>query len=432
MSRKRWIIGGLIVWSLAIVGDSAEGQAPSVSRRPADGQVVFVSKNEMIPVRDGVKLAADIYRPAKNGAAVEARLPTLLTRTPYGKGNGDSEEAKYYAARGYVVVMNDVRGRYASEGTWRMLADDPNDGYDVVEWIAAQSWSDGKVGTFGTSYPGGTQHALAEMNPPHLSTMIPVDSVSNLRGRGHAARRRVRTEVYELDRQHRRTVEQAGARRSQAQAALEESGRRIVDHVDNLPIRRGTTPLKVVPEYEDWLVEAMRSGPESPFWKIKGMSVVDHLGDYKDVPVLHITGWYDSWTRQVAMNYEALSKTKKSPQRLIIGPWVHGGQRSNVAGEVEFGADAALDFNALRLAWYDRWMKNADQDDAKTDSPVLIYVMGTGDDRKSTAGRLRHGGFWRARERMAARADETDALLSPRRYESHSATADRGRKPNHV
>ena len=88
-----------------------------------------------------------------------------MTRTPYDK-TGVGGEGRYYAERGYVVVANDVRGRYASEGTWRLIADDPQDGFDVVEWIARQDWSDGKVGTFGTSYPGGTQHALAEMNPP--------------------------------------------------------------------------------------------------------------------------------------------------------------------------------------------------------------------------------------------------------------------------
>src|SRR5262249_46554854 len=139
--------------------------------------------------------------------------------------------------------------------------------------------------------------------------------------------------------------------------ALAENARRIRQHVDQLPIRLGTTPLKVVPEYEGWLVEAMRSGPETPFWKIKGMSVVDHVSDYADVPVLHVTGWYDSWTRQVTLNYEALSKAKRSPHRLVIGPWVHGSQGSNVSGEVEFSADAAVDLLAWRLRWYDRWLK---------------------------------------------------------------------------
>src|SRR5205823_9065224 len=112
--------------------------------------------------------------------------------------------------------------------------------------------------------------------------------------------------------------------------ALKENARRIREHADSLPIRIGCTPLRNVPEYESWLVEAMRSGPETPFWKVKGMSVVDHVRDYADVPVLHVTGWYDSWTRQVTLNYEALSKAKKAPQRLTIGPWVHGGQGSNV------------------------------------------------------------------------------------------------------
>ena len=133
-----------------------------------------------------------------------------------------------------------------------------------------------------------------------------------------------------------------------------------------------------------WLVEAMRSGPESPFWHIKGMSVVDHVGDYADVPVLHITGWYDSWTRQVTMNYQALSKAKKSPQRLVIGPWVHGGQNSNVAGEVEFTTEAGIDLQAFRLRWYDRWLRG-DQNGVDEDPPVLLYIMGTGDDRRSPA-----------------------------------------------
>ena len=150
----------------------------------------------------------------------------------------------------------------------------------------------------------------------------------------------------------------------------------------------------MVPEYEAWLVEAMRSGPESPFWHIKGMSVVDHVSEYADVPVLHITGWYDSWTRQVTMNYLELAKAKKSPQRLVIGPWVHGSQGSNVSGEVEFTRDAGIDLLGFRLRWYDRWMRG--EKNGVEDEPVWLYIMGTGDDLRSPAGRLRHGGYWRA------------------------------------
>jgi putative CocE/NonD family hydrolase len=392
-----------------LAGHDARAQGPQPAKRTADFGVV-VEKNVMIPMRDGVRVAADIYRPARDGKPAPGRFPTVLTRTPYDK-TGARGEGEYYAGRGYVVVANDVRGRYASEGTWRLIVDDPQDGYDVVEWIARQEWSDGKTGTFGTSYPGGTQHALAEMNPPHLTTMVPIDAVSNcgVSGMRHGG-------AFEL--RFMNWIFQTGAPNAKAalanpalRQALIENGRRIRQHADSLPIRPGTTPLRVVPEYESWLVEAMRSGPEAPFWHIKGMSVVDHVSDYADVPVLHITGWYDSWARQVTMNYQALSPAKMSPQRLVIGPWVHGSQNSNVAGEVEFTKDAGIDLLGFRLRWYDRWMRG--EKNGVEEVPVWLYIMGTGNDQRSAAGRLQHGGFWRAeREWPLARTRRTTLYLS--------------------
>ena len=403
------VVSHVLFWS-GIAGPDACAQGPQPAKRPAQFGVV-VEKNVMIPMRDGVRLAADVYRPARDGKPAAGRFPTVLTRTPYEK-NSSKAEGNYYAERGYVVVANDVRGRYASEGTWRLIADDPQDGYDVVEWIARQEWSDGKVGTFGTSYPGGTQHALAEMNPPHLTTMVPIDSVSNcgVSGMRHGG-------AFEL--RFMNWIFQTGAPNSKAalanpalRQALVENGRRIRQHADGLPVRPGMTPLRVVPEYEAWLVEAMRSGPETPFWHIKGMSVVDHVSDYADVPVLHITGWYDSWARQVTMNYLALAKAKKSPQRLVIGPWVHGSQTANFAGEVEFTPEAGIDLLGFRLRWYDRWLRG-ESNGVDTDPPVLLYIMGTGDDRRSPAGRLRHGGSWRAeREWPLARAKPTPLYLN--------------------
>jgi uncharacterized protein len=386
-------------------GASLRAQPPKVSPRPPE-YAVAIEKNILVPMSDGVRLALDLYRPARDGKPAPGRFPAVLTRTPYDK-TGVNGEGRYYAERGYVVVANDVRGRYASEGTWRLITDDPQDGFDVVEWIARQEWSDGKVGTFGTSYPGGTQHALAEMNPPHLTTMVPIDSVSNcgVSGMRHGG-------AFEL--RFMNWIFQTGAPNSRAalanrvlRQALTESGRRIRQHADSLPVRPGTTPLRVVPEYEAWLVEAMKSGPESPFWHKKGMSVVDHVSDYSDVPVLHVTGWYDSWARQVTMNFEALSKAKKSPQRLVIGPWVHGSQNSPVAGEVAFTPEAGIDLLAFRLRWFDRWLKLV-KSDVDSDPPVLLYIMGTGPDRRTPAGRLSHGGFWRAeREWPPARTRPT-------------------------
>ena len=175
----------------------------------------------------------------------------------------------------------------------------------------------------------------------------------------------------------------------------------------------------------------MRSGPESPFWHIKGMSVVDHVGDYADVPVLHITGWYDSWTRQVTMNYEALSKAKKSPQRLVIGPWVHGGQNSNVAGEVEFTRrgrhrPAGLPAPLVRpLAARAR----------RTASKTIRRCSSTSWEPATTAaragGRLRHGGFWRAeREWPLARARATTLYLDADGTLSHAWPPQRRREPH--
>lgn len=394
-----------VAWLVVISIAPAQGQ-PAPSPRGTESDVL-VERNVMIPMRDGVRLAADIYRPAKGETPPPSKFPALLARTPYNKGNGDNAEAKWFAARGYAVVVNDVRGRYASEGTWRLIADDAEDGFDMVEWIARQEWSDGKVGTYGTSYLGGTQHALASMNPPHLTAMIPTDALSNcgVAGMRHGGAFELRfvNWIFQIGAPNAKTALADPA----LQGALTESGRRIREHVAHLPIRPGTSPLRIVPEYEAWLAEAFASGPESPFWKIKGMSVVDHVKEYADVPVWHVTGWYDSWTRQVVMNYDALSKAKTKPHHLLIGPWVHGSQGSNIAGEVEFTEDAKLDWNAVRLRWFDAWLKG-DRDGLAKEPPIWIYVMGTGNDRKSAAGRLLHGGSWRAeKEWPPARAVAT-------------------------
>jgi putative CocE/NonD family hydrolase len=253
------------------------------------------------------------------------RIPALLARTPYNK-NGMVGEARWFAARGYAVVINDVRGRYASEGEWRFILDDPNDGYDISKWIGLQSWSNGKIWTFGTSYVGGTQHAQACTRAPNLACMIPVDSVSNcgLAGIRHSGAFELRFMNWIF------TIGAPNARSALAdpkvQAALVENGRQMPQHLLDLPIRPETTPLKHVPEYERWLVEAMRHGDYDDYWKQPGYSVVDNVGRYADVPVYHVTGWYDSWSQQNVLNWQALSKAKKSPQKLIIGPWTHGSQ----------------------------------------------------------------------------------------------------------
>jgi putative CocE/NonD family hydrolase len=364
-------------------------------------------------MRDGTPLALDLYLPVKDGQPLAEKLPTLLARTPYNK-NGQAAEARWFAARGYAVVVNDVRGRYGSAGRWRMLVDDPDDGYDLLAWMGRQSWCNGKVGTFGTSYVGGTQHALACARPPALACMIPVDSVSNagLAGIRHSGAFELRFMNWIF------TIGAPNARAALADPALKDAlelnGKRMPQHLLRLPIRPGTTPLKQVPDYERWLVEVMRHGDYDDYWKQPGYSVVDNVDRYADLPVYHVTGWYDSWCRQNVLNWQALSRVKKAPQKLIIGPWTHGSQGRAVAGEVEFPPEAALSFNDWRLRWFDHWLKGVNNGVEK-EAPVKLFIMGGGDGHKSQGGRLRHGGRWR---------DEQTFPLQRTRYTPYYLHAD--------
>jgi len=148
--------------------------------RAATPDDVALARDLMIPMRDGVKLAADVYRPARSGVPIEGRFPALLMRTPYDKEVRAAPFAQYFASRGYVVVVQDVRARYKSQGHWRPLYDDGVDGYDTTQWIGHQPWSDGGIGTVGTSYEGGTQHALAIADAPFVKAMIPLFSMSDV------------------------------------------------------------------------------------------------------------------------------------------------------------------------------------------------------------------------------------------------------------
>ncbi|MBO0700648.1 MAG: CocE/NonD family hydrolase [Zavarzinella sp.] len=369
------------------------GADVSPARAQGDAKsAVTVQSDVMVPMRDGVKLATDIYLPAAAGGA----LPTILERTPYGKTR-DANTARYFAAHGYTVVVQDTRGRYGSEGVWHMLSDDGRDGSDTCEWIGKQPWANGKVGMIGTSYVGGTQHAAALEKAPNLATVIPADAVSNP---GYQSMRNAG--AFEL-RFFNWIFTRAGDGSRQARddpgvkAALTEMAANRKHYLMNLPVRKGTTPLKLAPEYEDWLVEAMKHGVNDEFWA--ATNILDHTDRYKDIPVFLIGGWYDSWAGNTSANFQALSKAIKGPVYLTMGPWIHGQHGSSAHGQVSFGPDAAIpDPLAWRLAWYDHWLKGADNAVGKAapfGTPVRIFVMGTGDGRKTKDGKLNHGGYWR-------------------------------------
>jgi len=370
--------------------------------RGADYEIIS-AKDVMISMRDGVQLATDIHRPAGTGASVNTRFPTILLRTPYNKSVRGEAMVRAFVPHGYVLVVQDVRGRYQSEGHWTPLRDDPQDGFDTAQWIGRQPWSNERIGTIGTSYEGATQHALAIGGAPYVQAMIPRNAMSNfgMYGVRHHGAFELRWLNWVLTLGNAAGTSNAfpaalrAATDPAAARALVDLGEQVQSYVRSLPLRAGTTPLKYAPDYEAWLIEAMGHGAYDSFWKDHGASVVDHLAEYKDIPVYHVTGWYDSWGTSVAnMNFVELRRSKHSLQRLIVGPWIHSSEQLSYAGEAQFTADAALDLTAFQLRWFDHWLKGLDNG-VDREAPVRIYVMGGGDAHKTPEGRLFVGGHWR-------------------------------------
>jgi putative CocE/NonD family hydrolase len=367
-----------------------------------DNAVPVMALEVMIPMRDGVRLATNIYRPAVNGSAAPGKFPAVLLRTPYDKASRAQSFAADFVARGYVVVVQDVRGRYRSEGHWSFLRDDLNDGFDTAQWIGQQDWSDQSIGTIGTSYEGGAQHALGIGNAPYVKAMVPLFSVSDtgqygIRHNG-AFELRFFNWVFSMGdpgNPPNLIAAQRATSEPGAAQALADLSTQVKDYVQALPLRAGTTPLKFAPDYERWLIEAMSHGDNDQYWKDSGVDVVDHLAEYKDIPEYHVTGWYDSWSLPVAnLNFPGLRTAKKSLQRLIVGPWVHSSQGRAHAGAAEFTPDATIDLNAFELRWFDHWLKGVDNG-VEREAPVRIYVMGGGDAHRTEDGRIFVGGHWR-------------------------------------
>lgn len=358
---------------------------------------VIVEEDVTIPMRDGVRLAADIYHPARGGRFLEEPLPALLERTPYGKGDVERRErARFFTRNGYVVVAQDCRGCHGSEGVLYFLAQEPEDGHDTVEWVASQPWCDGKVGTFGTSYMSWVQSALATQNPPHLACMFPNmggwNAYTSTVRHGGAFELRFMAWAF----WHAALNRQGLKEHPWVEDAL--NGCDVRDWLTRMPVQRGQTPLKLVPSYERWLFDIFTHGEYDDFWKQPGFAIEEFVEEHPDVPVYLCGGWYDSYTRATLDTFVALDRRKKGPTvKVLMGPWTHGTTTTELsyAGDVEFGPEAALpSFDEVHLRWFDRWLKGVDNGAEET-APVRIFIMGGGTGRRTKEGRLDHGGRWR-------------------------------------
>jgi putative CocE/NonD family hydrolase len=365
----------LVHGALAILA----GCAP---RPPASGAIV-VDSAVPVPMRDGVVLMATVWRPSS-----AERVPVLVTRTPYGRG-ADATAADFIPqaiARGYAVVVQDVRGRFASEGEYEPYRHEGRDGYDTIEWAARRPWSSGVVGTFGLSYPGAVQWLAAVERPPSLKALVPAMTYATPESFWYSGGvwdgSWLDWTWWNIAPDLRRRLGAPGPRTDDEAASAWKTGG---------PRAKAHRPLLTLPDFQGvapWYYEWMRHPPGDPWWDWARLE-----GRYGDVgaAVLNISGWFDEpyGPRGAATNYNGLVQARSpgpSRSRLILGPWTHGVDAvgRDAAGDRSFGSDAAIDYTATVLRWMDRHLKGAA---ASTDdsAEVRVFVMGANRWREADA-----------------------------------------------
>lgn len=330
----------------------------------ADTYEVTVEHNVPAKMRDGVILRADIYRPKADG-----KFPVLLVRTPYDRIN-EAEFARKGAARGYVMITQDVRGRFGSEGDWYPFKNESQDGYDTIEWAAALPYSNGKVGMWGGSYVGATQFLAAIAKPPHLAGICPTVTASNYHDgwtyQGGAFE------------QWFNESWTTGLAMNTMRRRVEENGRAL-EGTKTLPLAdyavlEAPSAAGIAPYFKDWLMHPSYDD----YWK--RWSIEDHYANI-EVPVLSFAAWYDIFLGGSLRNYQRL-KTEagrdaaKRGQRLVVYVGGHaGGSSSRHVGGVDFGEKLPIDQDEMTLRWYD-WIFKGEANGVEREKPVKIFVMG--------------------------------------------------------
>ncbi len=377
-----------------VVADSGRAAAASPDDRgPYD--VVEVETDLMVEMRDGVHLATDVYRPARGEAPVDERFPVLLHRTPYDKtARGLVAQARWFATHGYVVVLQDTRGLYRSEGEFQKYNRyDAPDGFDTIAWIAGLDYVLPSVGMWGTSYGAHTQADAAKLDPPALAT-----AVLTMGGLSDGWDHKVRNHgAFELGQQLGWAHDQLAAVTDDPELRERLGREPVSEWFDLIPFRQGHNPLSVAPNFEAYFLGMQNHGDYDEYWSGIGRNWVEYYDGTADIPMLHVGGWYDPYAGGTIRNFVELARRKRAPMRLVMGPWTHGAASRSYAGDVEFGDAAAIpEFSrGFHLRWFDAHLKGelADERGASGDS-ARIFLMGTGDGHRDPNGRLYHGGRW--------------------------------------
>ena len=324
---------------------------------------VKVEKNVMLSMRDGVKLSTDIYKPS-----VPGKYPAILLRTPYAKDMSELK-ARFYARRGYVFAVQDCRGRFGSKGTWNPFFDEPKDGYDTIEWLAAQPWSNGKVGMIGGSYVGWVQWWAAREAPPHLTTIIPnvspPDPYFNIPyeyGSFFLFGAIWWADVLEKE----ATADISGK-------ALKEIGDKNYSKLlKSLPVI--DLDKKVLGKKNRYWREWIDHPDNDGYWD--RASFLEHLQGF-NAPVYNQSGWFDGDGIGSKLNYLAMARLGRANQKLVIGPWGHTDSPMRWGpNDRDFGPNAIVDLEGSYLRWLDRWLKGIDNG-IDREPLVALFVMNT-------------------------------------------------------
>ncbi len=345
-----------------------------------------IDKDVPMTARDGVVLRADVYRPDGPG-----RFPVLLSRLPYDKnGRRRPGDIDVFVEHGYVVIMQDTRGRFASGGgEYEPLVWEAQDGHDAVEWAAQLPYADGNVGTMGQSYLGATQYLLAPTRPPHLRAAFPASAPADF----HQCWAYHTGGAFELGWQipyailmARDTIERQGLtatllpelERVLAPAPTPWAPPLGPDAYRRLPLTAWAELLEPVAKYLGDYLRHPEDGP--PWWAIN----VERRHAEIAVPMYHVTSWYDIFLHGGITNFQGLRRSARTEparaaQKLLIGPWAHlfpyTSPTSTGTGEIDFGAAALVDLHETQLRWFDHWLKGIDTG-ILDEPPIRIFVMG--------------------------------------------------------
>jgi putative CocE/NonD family hydrolase len=323
---------------------------------------IIVESNTKVPMRDGVELATDIYRPAD-----ERKFPVILVRTPYKKEMIELQ-GRFYARRGYVCAIQDCRGRFASPGKWRPFFNEAHDGYDTIEWLAAQPWSTGKVGTIGASYLGWVQWWAAGQNPPHLTTIIPNVSPPD--------------PFYNIPYEYGTffllgSIWWADVLENEATADLSGVAMSRIGEKKYTQLLRDLPVIdldkKVLGKENAYWREWIQHPVNDDFWA--PANFLDRLKNV-NIPVFHQSGWFDGDGIGSKLNYAAMRAAGHPNQKLILGPWGHTATAQRMIGDRDFGEAAIIDLQNEYVRWFDHWLKGEHNGVGK-EPLVRIFVMGT-------------------------------------------------------